>query len=138
MRVRTLASRTTMLVTAVLVAAGCGGSTTGGGERAATPDEASTAEQGASREEVPATFDVTVVDGVVKGGPQQFRVRRGDRVVITISSDAADEAHLHGIDTSATIPAGGTGRLEFTAEDQGSYELELHESGLVLGAVAVL
>jgi hypothetical protein len=59
----------------------------------------------------------------------------GDKVRIEILSDEPDEAHLHGIDEEAEINP--VGAIEFEAEDAGSYELEFHDSGLVLGTVNV-
>lgn len=75
--------------------------------------------------------------GVVKGGVRALRVARGDAVKVTIRSDVREEVHLHGIELEATVGPNRTGELEFVARHQGGYELELHESGLVLGAVVV-
>lgn len=144
MRMRTT-SVIVLSLLAMLAFAGCGGD-----EDASTgsrdPEEAPAAvdrgrEDGpdpdASKERATATFEVRVRDGAVVGGPRSFRVERGDQVAITIDSDAADEAHLHGIDVTLAIPSGGAAAMEFVARDQGSYELELHEAGTLLGTVVV-
>lgn len=75
--------------------------------------------------------DVAVVDGAVTS-PITAEVGLGAEVLLRISSDVADEVHLHGYDLETTVPAGGTGELRFTADAPGVFELEFHESGLLL------
>ncbi|MCW2928092.1 MAG: exo-alpha-sialidase [Thermoleophilia bacterium] len=92
---------------------------------------------GSPDDDVDASFDVAIKDGAVTGGPQVFKVEKGDSVRISISSDAADEVHVHGVDVSRDIPADGTATVTFEADTQGSFEVELHEAGTLLGTLEV-
>jgi hypothetical protein len=49
-----------------------------------------------------------------------------------VSSDVADELHVHGYDRKAKIPAGATGSVAFTANTPGVFEVELENSKLAL------
>jgi hypothetical protein len=64
-------------------------------------------------------------------------VKRGDQVVLVVSSDTADEVHLHGYDLSVDVPAGGTVRLPFTATDPGRFEVELEHTGVQIAEITV-
>lgn len=86
---------------------------------------------------VTETFEISIADGVVEGGPKQHKVKPGTKVVVEILSDQADDVHLHGIDISTKVGLHEPGRLEFTAKDQGSYDMEAHTSGVVLGTIVV-
>jgi FtsP/CotA-like multicopper oxidase with cupredoxin domain len=74
----------------------------------------------------PETARIRVRGGTAVGGVEQVRVRRGDRVRLTISADAADEVHLHGYDLERPVGPGQPARLRFTADAEGLFELELH------------
>lgn len=138
MRPHPLAAWLVALLAAALLLTGCGG----GDEAAKDSDPKrdaparsdSTHDAGGGAGPL---FKIAVEGGVVKGGPRSLRVDKGDRVMIQITSDSEDEVHLHGIDIEADVAPRRQGTLEFTAKDQGSYELELHEAGTVLGAVVV-
>ena len=93
-------------------------------------------------EEAPAqpkatTFEVTIASGQPKGGPQVWRAKKGDRVRITVSSDTADELHLHGYDVSKDVASGGSATLELVADTTGSFELELEHAGTLVGNLEV-
>ena len=73
-------------------------------------------------------------DGVPAGGIVRESTDEGDRVVLLVTSDVADEVHLHGYDLSATsprerredrIPATIPGRFEVELEDRGVQIAEL-------------
>lgn len=75
--------------------------------------------------------DVVVADGAVTT-PIAAEVALGAEVLLRISSDVADEVHVHGYDLETEVPAGGTGELRFSADAAGVFEVEFHESGLLL------
>ena len=137
-----------LLLACALVLAGCGDGD-GDRERGDAKAEHSTSEASGGGEDGPpasdpddrggeaATFTIEVRDGQVVGGPQALPVASGDDVEIEVLSDTADEVHLHGIDQALKLTPGEPGVLRFTAEDAGSYELEMHDSGVVLGNVHV-
>ena len=82
-------------------------------------------------------FHVTIKDGKVVGGPSTHKARKGDKVAIVVTSDVADEVHLHGYDVDEDVDAGGTVRLEVKATRTGSFELELESDKLDLGPLQV-
>ena len=79
--------------------------------------------------DAPNTINVAFASGQVTGDTGRVQVPLGENVTINLTSDVADEAHLHGYDVSEPIPAGGTATLTFTASIPGVFELELEELG---------
>lgn len=82
-------------------------------------------------------FVVSVRDGKVDGGAGTAEVTVGDRVRIEVTSDAADEVHVHGYDLTGDIEAGVTTRIDMVADKAGQWEIELHEAGIVLTTLRV-
>ncbi len=79
----------------------------------------------------PATgnvVSVTVRGGRVEGESRQ-RVPLNQPVIVRVTSDVADEVHVHGYDERADVAAGGTAELSFTAGIPGVFEVELQGSG---------
>ena len=52
------------------------------------------------------------------GGVEKITVKKGDRLRFTVTSDVADEIHVHGYDFKKEVPAGGTVRFDFPAQDR--------------------
>jgi len=77
--------------------------------------------------EKPTVARIVVVDSAPKGGIVRKSVDKGDRVVIVVKSDVADEVHLHGYDISRDVAAGGTVRIAFRATIPGRFEVELEQ-----------
>ena len=71
---------------------------------------------------------ITVRGGQVSGETGRVIVPLGTPVTLSVTSDVADEAHVHGYDREVKIPAGGTASVSFTATIPGVFEVELHES----------
>lgn len=80
---------------------------------------------------------ISVANGKVVGGVSRVQVPLGGTVEVLVTSDAADEAHLHGYDRTVEIPAGGSATLTFVADVPGVFELELHHSGAQLAQLQV-
>ncbi len=78
-----------------------------------------------------------MVDGQPQGGIVRQSVDKGDEVVLVVTSDVADEIHLHGYDKSRDIAAGGTVRLPFKATIPGRFEVELENSGVQIADISV-
>ncbi|MFN0090596.1 MAG: hypothetical protein ACKVWR_10080 [Acidimicrobiales bacterium] len=74
---------------------------------------------------------VTVAGGKVEGGGRK-QVKKDERVTIRVTSDVADEVHLHGYDQSVEVAAGGVAELEFVADRTGVWEVELEKKRLPL------
>jgi len=87
--------------------------------------------------EKPTVVRVVVVNGAPKGGIVRKSVEKGDRVVIVVKSDVADEVHLHGYDLKLDVAAGGTTRIAFRANVPGRFEVELEERGVQIADLTV-
>jgi heme/copper-type cytochrome/quinol oxidase subunit 2 len=149
---------------ALLVAAGCGGEGNGGEAASNTvnettaPTETTTATvettttaqpvtdaetttaaqpQPATTTPAPKTVKVTVRDGRAVGGIARPTIGKGERVVLVVSSDVADEVHLHGYDLMVDVTPGTPARLRFTATIPGRFEVELEDHGLQIADVEV-
>jgi heme/copper-type cytochrome/quinol oxidase subunit 2 len=75
--------------------------------------------------------EVTVAGGKVDG-PGELDVKKGDQVSITVNSDVADEVHVHGYDLQFEVAPGQPAKVEFTADAEGVFEIELENAGLLL------
>ncbi|MEV4133300.1 hypothetical protein AB0J72_14165 [Dactylosporangium sp. NPDC049742] len=88
-----------------------------------------------------ATFDkeivVTVAKKKVTPPTGRVEVTKGNLVRITVTSDVADELHVHGYDKSLTLPAGAPASLELRVDRTGLFEVETHASHLVLFQLVV-
>jgi hypothetical protein len=72
---------------------------------------------------------VTVHGGKVQTASRRVTVRRGRSIEIVVTSDAAEEFHLHGYDREIELRPGVPGVLRFVADQPGVFEAELHKSG---------
>ncbi len=88
-------------------------------------------------ESKPTVVSIVVVDGVPKDGIVRQSVDKGDRVVLVVKSDVADEIHVHGYDKSEDVAAGGTARVPFTATIPGQFEVELENRGVQIADLTV-
>lgn len=75
---------------------------------------------------------ISIRDGKVDPPPDVVQVERGATVRLEVTSDRADELHLHGYDLSAELEPGVPSVIEFVADRTGRFELETHGSHLVL------
>jgi ABC-type glycerol-3-phosphate transport system substrate-binding protein len=117
--------------------AGCGSndkSSTSTTETTATTTTSETTTTAAAK---PVEVKIVVENGAPKGGIVRQTVSQGDDVVLVVTSDVADEIHLHGYDKSKDVPAGGTIRLPFTATLPGRFEVELEQRGVQIADLTV-
>ena len=87
--------------------------------------------------EKPTVVRIVVVNGAPEGGIVRKSVDKGARVVLVVTSDVADEVHLHGYDISRDVEAGGTVRIAFRAKLPGRFEVELEGRGVQIGDLTV-
>jgi len=85
----------------------------------------------------PTFVNVTVRGGEVLGGPKVYDVPFEQRVILTVTSDLADEVHLHGYDLMKEVAAGGTVKFSFVTTLSGSFEFELEDAHLRVGELSV-
>jgi hypothetical protein len=73
-----------------------------------------------------------VTGGQVSGDGGRVPVAVGEQVTLAITSDTADEVHVHGYDLTADLVPGTPAEITFPATIPGVFEVELHEAGTVL------
>jgi ABC-type glycerol-3-phosphate transport system substrate-binding protein len=125
-------------VVATAALAGCGSNDDSSTSATATETTATTtSETTTTAEATPVEVKIVVVNGAPQGGIVRQTVSQGDDVVLVVTSDVADEIHLHGYDKSKDVPAGGTIRLLFTATLPGRFEVELEQRGIQIADLTV-
>lgn len=135
-----------MVVLAASALAGCGSETPTAAE-VPTTEETNHAGHGSMESPAPSatasaspadtqakgkTIRIVVEDG--KPSPQVHveHVSLGEPVTLAVTSDVADEVHMHGYDVHADLVAGQEGALTFTADIPGRFEAELEGTGTLL------
>lgn len=81
---------------------------------------------------------VVVRNGAPVGGVKKIEVKRGQRVRFTVTSDVADEVHVHLYDFHKDVSEGGTVSFDFPADKAtGVSEVELENAKLQLISLRV-
>lgn len=101
---------------------------------AATPQEQAPPSAAASATNA---YQIVVSQRRLVSGPTVIRVHKNETVVLSVTSDQADELHLHGYDLHAKLAPGQAANLQFVAKRTGRFTYELHRSGLELGAIEI-
>jgi copper(I)-binding protein len=83
------------------------------------------------------TYTVTVKDAKPVGGIKKISVKKGDQVKLVVKSDTADEIHVHGYDFMKDVDAGGSVRVNFKANIDGAFEIELEDHKQQIAELAV-
>ena len=78
------------------------------------------------------TITVEVEDGAPAGGVQRVEVALGSVVALMVTSDTAEEVHVHGYDILRAVSDGNPAHFAFTAEIPGVFEVEFEGSGRLL------
>jgi plastocyanin len=108
-------------VAALLAMAGCSSST--GSEPSRSPTD--------------RTVKFSVAEGKRTAGPEEVAVRTGENVALEVTSDQADELHVHGYDRTVQLAPGTPATIGFTADIPGIFEVELHHSGAAVTKLRV-
>lgn len=102
------------------------------------PPPATTEPPTASAPAVDETITVRIaVPGDTAPTVRTYSVRRGRKVEIVVRTELTDHVHLHGYDLIADVGPGRPGRIEFTADAAGRFELELEERALQIAELEV-
>lgn len=72
-------------------------------------------------------IDVAFAGGQVAGGARRETVPLGGKVRIRVTSDVADEVHVHTYDARARVAPGQPAELEVDATIPGRHEVELED-----------
>lgn len=132
------------VVAVVVILASSGGDDVPEREAGATPAPTQAAAPGktpaATPEPTPTADPVPelrVEEGEVVGGVQELEFAKGERVRFSVTSDVADEVHVHAYDFMKDVEAGATVRFDFPATITGIIEVELEASGIELAELRV-
>ena len=91
-----------------------------------------TGQQPAQAQARDTTILVRISNGKVEGVPARVEVDRGTQVRIEVTSDRRDELHVHGYDKTAQLVPGTPAAVAFVADKSGVFEVETHDSKLLL------
>lgn len=70
---------------------------------------------------------IVVNNGQPDGGLKHLTLKKGGTVDLAVTSNIADEVHIHGYDIEKEVKAGGTVKFHFTANMDGVFEVEVHK-----------
>ena len=76
--------------------------------------------------------ELTFRGGAVTGGRQRVAVAPGEQVRLLVTSDVAEEVHVHGYDLEVAVAPGTPTPIDIVGDLPGVWEVELHGSGDVL------
>jgi hypothetical protein len=119
----------------VLAVGGCAGTEASGSPAAGTTSAPSSATDSGTPD--PAAdggvtrIEVDLTAGRATGDTGRIPVALGEAVTLVLTSDVADEVHVHGYDKTAELVPGQPAELTFDATVPGVFEVELHEAGTV-------
>jgi heme/copper-type cytochrome/quinol oxidase subunit 2 len=71
------------------------------------------------------------------GGVKTIGVKKGDPVRFTVTSDVADEIHVHGYDFHKDVTKGGSVSFSFPAKIDGEFIIELEKRGEQIASLKV-
>ena len=131
-----------LAVLALLVSVACGGdddSPTVTSDTPATTSAPTTAggSPATTAASVGTVVAVTVRGGsVVEGGSRQ-RATLNQSVTVRVTSDVADEVHVHGYNKTFQVAAGQRGEVTFVANIPGVFEVEFEKSHKLLFTLEV-
>lgn len=146
MREVNVVGRTAVATSVLALAVGCTGqgSEPSGAEHAPhsagqSISEPSTATLPPDQSQLPAeqTISARISDGKVDGVPARVEANRGTRIRIEVTNDRSDELHVHGYDKTVPLTAGSPAAVAFVADLPGVFEVETHDSGLLLFQLVV-
>ncbi|HVQ57554.1 MAG TPA: hypothetical protein VMS60_01485 [Solirubrobacterales bacterium] len=134
-----------LVLVAALVLAACGGgdddttAASGGDSTATAPagDETTAPETNTADTTLEKVPTIVVRKGEPVGGIQELEFDSGEQIRFKVSSDAAEEIHVHGYDIAKEVPAGGSVEFDFPAEIEGIFEAELEGLGVQIAELRV-
>jgi len=112
-----------------------GGGAYGGGAKTETTQTDQARETAPDRS--PAVPTIVLRDGKPVGGVRELTYEAGEQIRFAVRSNVADEVHVHGYDVDKAVPAGGTASFAFSADIEGIFEVESHESGEQLAELRI-
>lgn len=83
------------------------------------------------------TIDITIADGSVTPNGERIEVGLNSEVTLNITSDVPEVLHVHGYELQIDVPADTPVTRTFTADKPGTYEVETHESVIIVAKLVV-
>ena len=108
--------------------------TTSVAEEGNAGDEAQKPADETGGEEIPR---ITIVNGQPEGGVQDLEFTAGENVRFEVLSDIPEEVHVHGYDVMTDVEPGKVAVVEFPADLEGVFEVELEESVVPIAELTV-
>jgi hypothetical protein len=127
-RARIRAALVGLPIVLALPLAGCAGKPAD----SATAATGSASSSGSATSGAEQRIEVTFAHGRAGGDTGRVQVAKGTSVALVVTSDVADEVHLHGYDIEKELSPGTPVTLQFDATITGVFEVELHKAGTVL------
>ena len=107
-------------------------STTTSSSSSSGPSSSSSSSSAAGR-----TIDITVKGSTVTPAPATVDLAVGEQLTLTVTSDHADQLHIHGFEIEKDLVAGTPLSVTVTGAQPGVYEVETHHPELRLMKIAV-
>jgi len=129
-----------LVLAAVLCACGTDSSARSASPPSASPPAAAPSTSPPSASPSPddrQVITLTYAGGKAGGDTGRVRVRLGTTVLLRVTSDVADEVHVHGVDEYVDLVPGRQVEREFVADTPGVFEVELHDAGTLLTRLQV-
>lgn len=83
------------------------------------------------------TVEMTIKDKKITSGNSTIKVNQGDTVVLRVTSNEAEELHIHGYDKSVELVKDTPVELSFEADKSGGFPFELEHSKTDIGVLEV-
>jgi hypothetical protein len=128
-RIALLASLAVVAVVAFIILKPSDSSTT-----SSSPTTDTTAKAPSSRPTIP---NVRVKGGKPVGGIQDLEFAKGDTARFAVTSDVADEVHVHGYDVHKDVRPGHPVKFTFPAKIDGEFVVELESRGEQIASLKV-
>jgi hypothetical protein len=122
-------SATTTTSASTTTTAASGGTTTTAGSGSGGSSTSTSAPPAGDNGPTEGVIELTIKGGDVEGGVRRETVKQGSTVTLRVTSDVADELHVHGYDLKTDLVAGQSTDLTFLAKIPGVFEVELEHRG---------
>ena len=129
--------RTPAALLGLALLTGCAGSAAPQVPRAEVPSTTGPAAAPSRSADDRQVITLTYAGGKAGGDTGRVEVAQGTTVLLRITSDVADEVHVHGVDEYVELVHGRQVEQEVVADTPGVFEVELHDAGTLLTRLQV-
>ena len=81
---------------------------------------------------------IRIQNGKPVGGAKEITVKSGSTVRLAITSNTAEEVHVHGYDRLLEVTPGKPARVSFPAKLEGVFDIESHRTETKLASLKVM